>query len=72
MPRAVVYYIMQRTPRATHFHFEVLEADGGQNAPETSGDLRLSWEWSQDIFSNLAEMNLLICKVQLSPQIVHQ
>ena len=25
-------------------HFEALEADGGQNAPETSGEVGLSWE----------------------------
>ena len=31
------------------FHFEALEANGGQNAPETSGEVGLSWEWSRKI-----------------------
>ena len=30
-------------------NFEALEADGGQNAPETSGEVGLSWEWSRKI-----------------------
>ena len=31
------------------FHFEALEANGGQNALETSGEVGLSWEWSRKI-----------------------
>ena len=31
------------------FHFEALEANGGQNAPETSGEVGLSWKWSRKI-----------------------
>ena len=30
-------------------NFEALEANGGQNAPETSGEVGLSWEWSRKI-----------------------
>ena len=47
-------------------NFEALEADGGQNAPETSGEVGLSWEWSQKIPGKILTY-LDTKKVQIRP-----
>ena len=69
-----VWSVQLYTPKGTQKHFdhfwelnfEALEADGGQNAPETSGEVGLSWEWSRKIPGKILTY-LDTKKVQIRP-----